>query len=84
MITDGIGMASLFSLLPYEELIVGLVNAGNDVILGAKLPSGDIIERAVLDGRIPESRIDDACRRILDLLREAEEENPKDKKKKKS
>ena len=67
VITDGIGMASLFSLLPYEELIVGLVNAGNDVILGAKLPSGDIIERAVLDGRIPESRIDDACRRILDM-----------------
>ena len=67
VITDGIGMASLFSLLPYEELIVGLVNAGNDVILGAKLPSGDIIERAVLDGRIPMERIDDGCRRVLDM-----------------
>ena len=67
VITDGITMASLWSLMPYEELIVALVNAGNDVILGAKLPSGDLIEQAVLDGRIPESRIDDACQRILNL-----------------
>lgn len=67
VITDGIGMAGLFSLLPYEELIVALVNAGNDVILGSKMSSGDLIEQAVLDGRIPESRIDDACQRVLDM-----------------
>ena len=67
VITDGIGMASLFSLLPYEELIIGLVNAGNDVILGAKMPSGDIIEQAVLDGRIPIERIDDGCQRVLNM-----------------
>lgn len=67
VITDGIGMAALFSLMPYEELIVALVNAGNDVILGSKLSSGDLIEQAVLDGRIPESRIDDACQRVLDM-----------------
>ena len=67
VITDGITMAALFSLLPYEELIVGLINAGNDVILGAKLESGDIIEKAVLDGRIPMERIDDACQRVLDM-----------------
>ena len=67
VVTDGITMAGLYSLLPYEELIVGLINAGNDVILGAKLPSGDILEKAVLDGRIPMSRIDDACQRVLDM-----------------
>ena len=67
VITDGIVMASLFSLMPYDELIVELVNAGNDVILGVRLNTGDIIEKAVLDGRIPESRIDDACQRILDM-----------------
>ena len=67
VITDGIGMAALFNLLPYEELIVGLVNAGNDVILGSKMNSGDLIEQAVLDGRISEARIDDACQRVLDL-----------------
>ncbi|MBO5452706.1 MAG: glycoside hydrolase family 3 protein [Clostridia bacterium] len=67
VITDGIGMAGLFSLLPYEELIVELVNAGNDVILGSKINSGDLIEKAVKDGRIEESRIDDACQRVLDM-----------------
>jgi len=67
VITDGIGMAGLFSLLPYEDLIVALVNAGNDVILGSKPPSGDLIEQAVLDGRISEARIDDACQRVLDM-----------------
>ena len=67
VVTDGIGMAALFSLFPYEQLIVELVNAGNDIILGAKLPSGDIIEAAVLDGRISEERINDACQRVLDM-----------------
>ncbi len=67
VITDGIGMAGLYSLMPYEELIVELVNAGNDVILGSKLPSGDLIEAAVKDGRIDESRIDDACQRVLNM-----------------
>ena len=67
VITDGIVMASLFSIMPYDELIVELVNAGNDVILGVRLNTGDIIEKAVLDGRIPESRIDDACQRVLDM-----------------
>ena len=67
VITDGITMGALFNLMPYEELIVALINAGNDVILGAKLSSGDIIEKAVLDGRIPMSRIDDACQRVLDM-----------------
>ncbi len=67
VITDGIGMAGLFNLMPYEELIVALVNAGNDVILGSKMSSGDLIEQAVLDGRISESRIDDACQRVLDM-----------------
>ncbi|MBQ5746797.1 MAG: glycoside hydrolase family 3 protein [Clostridia bacterium] len=67
VITDGISMAGLYSILPYEELIIALVNAGNDVILGSEMNSSDIIEKAVLDGRIPESRIDDACQRVLDL-----------------
>lgn len=67
VITDGIVMAGLFSLMPYEDLIVELVNAGNDVILGVRLEADEIIEKAVLDGRIAESRIDDACQRVLDM-----------------
>lgn len=67
VVTDGITMAGLYSLLPYEELIIALVNAGNDIILGSKPQSGDLIEQAVLDGRIAEARIDDACQRVLDM-----------------
>lgn len=67
VITDGIRMAGLYSLMPYEELVVELVNAGNDVLLGCEVYSGDLIEAAVLDGRIPESRINDACQRVLDM-----------------
>jgi len=67
VITDGIAMGALFNLMPYEQLIIELVNAGNDVILGSKMSSGDLIEQAVLDGRIPMERIDDGCQRVLDL-----------------
>lgn len=67
VITDGISMAGLSTLMDYEDLIVALINAGNDVILGAELSSGDIIEQAVKDGKISESRIDDACTRVLNM-----------------
>lgn len=67
VITDGIQMAALYSLLPYEELVVELINAGNDAILGALSGTTDILEKAVLEGKVAESRIDDACQRLLDM-----------------
>lgn len=68
VITDAINMAGLTGCYDsYEDMIIDLVNAGNDVLLGVKLPARDIIEKAVQDGRIPESRIDDACQRVLDM-----------------
>ena len=67
-ITDGIPMAALLgSYDTYDELIEELVNAGNDVLLGVFPAAGDIIEKAVKEGRIAESRIDDACQRVLDM-----------------
>ena len=67
VITDGITMAGVFSLMPYEDLIVEIVNAGADVILCAWPDATDIIEKAIADGRIEESRIDDACQRVLNM-----------------
>ena len=67
VITDGITMGGLSSLLPYDELIIEIVNAGNDVILCAHPDATNIIEKAVLDGRIEESRIDDAANRVLNM-----------------
>lgn len=67
VITDGITMGGLYSMLPYDELIVEIVNAGNDVILAASPDATDIIEKAIADGRIEELRVDDACQRVLNM-----------------
>lgn len=68
VITDGIQMAGLMGCFDsYEELIIELVNAGNDVLLGVYPGAGDIIEAAVKNGKISEARIEDACGRILDM-----------------
>lgn len=67
VITDAIEMNSLLSLMPYDELIIRMINAGNDAILGVFLNTGDIVVKAVEEGRISEDRINDACQRILDM-----------------
>lgn len=68
VITDAINMGALFTLMPYEDLIIEIINAGNDVLLGVqRTDMNEIVCKAVRDGRILESRIDDACQRILDM-----------------
>lgn len=67
VITDCINMAGLVTLYPHDELIVEIMKAGNDVILSCDIHDAEILEKAVLDGRLEESRIDDACQRVLDL-----------------
>lgn len=67
VVTDGINMGALKTAYPDpEDLFVALLNAGNDVLLSVRrMDYIDIIERAVKDGRVAESRIDDACERVL-------------------
>ncbi|MBR3961306.1 MAG: hypothetical protein IKK13_03735 [Clostridia bacterium] len=69
VITDAIEMEGLISLFDksMEKVMIETVKAGNDVILGVKGNFIDVIEQAVLSGEIPESRIDDACQRVLDM-----------------
>ncbi len=69
VITDGIGMAALHTAYPDEgDLFVALLNAGNDILLGVRsFEYINIIEKAVKDGRVSEERINDACRRVLDM-----------------
>jgi len=50
-----------------KELFGGKIKAGNDAVLGVEEDYIDVVEKAVLSGEIEESRIDDACRRILDM-----------------
>ena len=67
IITDGLTMAGVSSVLPWDDIIVESVKAGCDVLLCASPYDADTIEKAVLDGRIEEARIDDACQRILNM-----------------
>ncbi len=68
VITDAVDMAALFGRYDTrDEMVIDLINAGNDMLLGAPMNSVDVIEKAVNDGLILESRIDDACQRMLDM-----------------
>lgn len=69
VITDAVNMAALSGLFDTKEAFyAALYNAGNDVILGPTEENYiDIIENAVKTGKISESRIDDACTRVLDM-----------------
>lgn len=67
VITDDTNMKALSTIYPRKKLFVELLRAGNDVILNCDQDYIDIIEQAVLSGELPESRIDDACQRVLDM-----------------
>ena len=67
VITDAVGMAGLIACYPREELYVKLLEAGNDVLLGVQNDAIDIVEKAVLEGKLSEGRIDDAVSRVLDM-----------------
>lgn len=68
VLTDDSDMKALTAIYPREKLYVEILRAGIDMVLGpTELDYIDLVEKAVLDGDLPESRIDDACQRILDM-----------------
>lgn len=68
VITDKLNVAGITSRYSnYDDMLIDLVNAGNDILSYVDKSAGDIIEKAVKAGKIDESRIDDACTRILNL-----------------
>lgn len=69
VITDGITMKGLVNMFDGDmnRVYVEAIKAGNDVVLGVLDGYFEAIESAVQSGEIPESRIDDACQRVLDL-----------------
>ena len=67
IITDDISMGGFQSLGEYGDLLIRTVNAGHDVLLGIMPNDIHYIYEAVEDGRIPMSRIDESCQRILDM-----------------
>ena len=69
VITDGIEMKGLFDLYDCDEkkVYIAALNAGNDVLLGVRENYIDIIEQAVVEGKVSIERIDDACQRVLSM-----------------
>lgn len=69
VITDAIGMEGLKAVFDgdMKRVQIECVKAGNDMLLSVPKNFIDVIEEAVLSGEIPESRIDDACQRVLDM-----------------
>ena len=69
VVTDGIGMKGIMDVFDCDEkeVYIAALNAGNDVILGVNDDYIDIIENAVKEGRVSIERIDDACRRVLEM-----------------
>lgn len=75
-ITDELFMQAITNIYGFEESIVLSVNAGNDILLyrtnmrnGTSLAEQviDIIEQKVIDGIIPQERIDESYARIISL-----------------
>ena len=67
MITDAVNMKSLSAAFEHEDVYIECFLAGHDIILFTDNDYIDVMEKAVLSGRITEAQIDEACRRVLDL-----------------
>jgi beta-N-acetylhexosaminidase len=70
IITDGVYMKALSSRYPYEQILVGSILAGNDLIAStysydSTATAFNILKGAVADGRISQDRLDVSVRRIL-------------------
>lgn len=67
IVTDGMDMAGLTNMCSRKELLARAINAGHDVLIGTNLEDFEYLYEAVCEGIVPMERVDDACRRILDL-----------------
>ena len=67
VITDDVTMGGYTTFYSHADLYAEFLKAGNDVLLGVSVDAVDLIEKAVLDGRLSEERVNDACRRVLNL-----------------
>jgi len=70
IITDGIYMKALGAHYSFEQIILGSVLAGNDIIcstysVDSTARAFHIMQQAVADGTITKQRLDDSVRRIL-------------------
>lgn len=71
IVTDALNMKAINDHYTLEETIILAVNAGNDIILMPLYPGEavNIMYNAVMNGDIPEERIDHSVRKILSAKR---------------
>lgn len=69
IVSDATPMAGFGAWGPREKMLPDCINAGCDLILFSQDPAADfgLIENAINDGRIPESRVNEAIIRTLGL-----------------
>ena len=67
VVTDAVNMRGLQASYTMEEIYIGALNTGNDIVLFCDLDYIDIIENAVKTGKVSMARIDEAVERVLAL-----------------
>ncbi len=67
IVSDAVSMKCITSAFEHDDMYVECFNAGNDIILFVHDDYIDVMEKAVLDGRISMERLDKSVERILDL-----------------
>lgn len=67
VVTDAVSMKGLTAAFAHEEMYIECFNAGNDIILFCDMDYIDVMEKAVQAGRVTVERVDEACRRVLEL-----------------
>lgn len=67
ILTDAVSMKAIASVFDREDMYIECFNAGNDLILFCHDDYIDIMEKAVLDGRVSMERLDESVERILNL-----------------
>lgn len=67
IVTDAVSMKGIAGAFEHEDVYIECFNAGNDMILFCKNDYFDIMEKAVLDGRVSMERLDESVERILDM-----------------
>ena len=67
VVTDDVTMGGFTSFYSGGRLYAEFIKAGNDMLLGTSVDAVDLIYDEVQKGVLSEERIDDACRRVLNM-----------------
>ncbi|MBO5929722.1 MAG: glycoside hydrolase family 3 protein [Clostridia bacterium] len=67
IITDDVNMGGFTSVYGADELYGRFLAAGNDMLLGVSVDAVDKVMNCIEKGIVTEERINDACRRVLEM-----------------